>query len=277
MALKLHTVSPRQGLAWIVSGWRVFLMRPLSFVALFAIFMATVVLLSWMPIVGSVLGLAIVPLLTVAYMVATRRAMAGETFRATVLIAALRSEGHASRWPMLRLCGVYAIISLLIVVFTHWLDGGALSRAQELLVGGNPKPGELVIALSDPRLFWGLLVFAVLVSLVAVPFWYAPALILWGGQGATQSLFSSTLAVWRNRAAFSVYIGAWTALAFGFVLLTAVLMIAAAAAGLERLAGFLPMTGILGLTAWFYVSLWFCFADAFGDVDLAAIDESVPI
>jgi hypothetical protein len=171
---------------------------------------------------------------------------------------------------MLRLCGGYALISLLIVAFTHWLDGGALLRAQELLVGGNPKPGELVIALSDPRLFWGLLAFAVLMSLVAVPFWFAPALIFWGSQGATQSLFSSTLAVWRNRAAFSVYIGVWTALAFGFVVLTAVLMIAAAAAGLDRLAGYLPMTGIISLTAWFYVSLWFSFADAFSDVDAAA-------
>jgi hypothetical protein len=257
-------------LAWIVNGWRAFLMRPLSFVALFPGFMVAVIVVSAMPLVGSVLGPAMMPLLTVFYMAATRRALAGENFRATVLMGALRGQGDAARWPLLRLCGVYAIVSLLIFVFTHWLDGGALLRAQELLIGGDPKPSELVAALSDPRLFWGLLVFAVLVSLASVPFWYAPALILWGGQGATQSLFSSTLAVWRNRGAFCVYVGAWVALAFGFVLLTAVLVIAAAAAGLERLAGLLPMAGGLGLTAWFYVSLWFCFADTFGDVDTAA-------
>jgi hypothetical protein len=39
-----------------------------------------------------------------------------------------------------------------------------------------------------------------------VPFWHAPGLVHWGSQGVGQALFSSTLAVWRCRGAFVVYL-----------------------------------------------------------------------
>ena len=41
-------------------------------------------------------------------------------------------------------------------------------------------------------------------ALLSVPFWHAPALVHWGGQGVAQALFSSTLALWRNKAAFAL-------------------------------------------------------------------------
>jgi hypothetical protein len=47
-------------------------------------------------------------------------------------------------------------------------------------------------------------------ALLSVPFWHAPALVLWGGQGVWQALFSSTLSLWRAKGAYLVYGLAWT-------------------------------------------------------------------
>jgi hypothetical protein len=265
MAFKLLSVAPRQGLAWIVAGWGVFRLRPMSFVGLFATFMIAAIAISVVPFIGGIIGLATVPLLSVGFMIASRRAKAGEAVRATVLIDALRGD-PVRRGSMLRLCGLYALVSMLVVMLGHWADGGALLRLQELLAGGNPARDALALALADPRLYGGLLVYGGLFGLVSVPFWHAPALIHWGGQGTLQALFSSTLAIWRNRAAFGVYLAAWLAVMFAQWLMTAVLVTAVVAAGLMTLAGVIVTLGVLVLSAWFYASLWFCFSDSFGEV-----------
>ena len=48
-----------------------------------------------------------------------------------------------------------------------------------------------------------------LAACLSVPFWHAPALVYWQGQGVGQALFSSTLAVWRCKGAFLMYSLAW--------------------------------------------------------------------
>ena len=101
MAFKLLSVAPRQGLAWIVAGWGVFRSRPMSFVGLFATFMIAALAISVVPFVGGVVGLATVPLLSVGFMIGSRRAAAGEAIRASVLIDALRGD-PVRRAAMLR-------------------------------------------------------------------------------------------------------------------------------------------------------------------------------
>ena len=66
--------------------------------------------------------------------------------------------------------------------------------------------------LSEPGVALAAFTGAVLGSLLAVPFWHAPALVHWGGQGVAQALFSSTLALWRNKAAFVVNMLLWAGL-----------------------------------------------------------------
>ena len=47
---------------------------------------------------------------------------------------------------------------------------------------------------------------------LSIPFWHAPALVYWGGQGWAKSLFFSTVALWRNKGAFALYGLGWLAL-----------------------------------------------------------------
>ncbi len=64
----------------------------------------------------------------------------------------------------------------------------------------------------------------VLLALLAVPFWHAPALVFWGRQGWAKSLFFSTMAIWRNRGAFAVYGLGWFGLSLVFAMVFSVLL-----------------------------------------------------
>jgi hypothetical protein len=50
-----------------------------------------------------------------------------------------------------------------------------------------------------------------LMGLLSVPYWHAPALVHWGGQGVAQALFSSTLAL-AQQGAFAFNMLLWGAL-----------------------------------------------------------------
>ena len=106
-----------------------------------------------------------------------------------------------------------------------------------------------------------------LAGLLSVPFWHAPALVLWDGQGFAQALFSSTIACWRNRGAFLVYSVAWTALVISVGTGGSLVFMLLGQAQLFALAA-VPMS--LLLTTVFYASLYFTFADCFATDEPAA-------
>jgi hypothetical protein len=105
-----------------------------------------------------------------------------------------------------------------------------------------------------------------LAALLSIPFWHAPALVHWGGQGALQALFSSTLAVWRNRGAMVVYVIGWIAMIAAFSAAVGLLF---GLLGARQLAGLIALPAGLMFTCVFYVTLYFTFADSFGDADAA--------
>ena len=112
----------------------------------------------------------------------------------------------------------------------------------------------------DPRLFWGVAVRLGLHGLLSVPFWHAPALVHWGGQGVAQALFSSTLALWRNKAAFLVNMLLWTGLVMG---VGSAVTLVFTLVGLATVAPVVLMATGLMLSTVFYASLYFSFVDCF--------------
>jgi hypothetical protein len=110
----------------------------------------------------------------------------------------------------------------------------------------------------------GALARTLVTAVLSVPFWHAPALVVWGGQGPAQAMFSSALALWRTRAAFFMYGLGWTlVLIVTGLLATLMLMLL----GQGALATLLIMPLPLLLTVAFYVSLYASFRDSFGEPD----------
>ncbi len=276
MALRLLPVAPRQGWLWIRQAFALWRRRPLAFVGLFAFFLMVVLLLmALVPVLGGLLGMALLPMLSLGFMIASRSALAGGPVHALQLVAGLRHPVPQQRRAQWMLCGLYALAAMLAVTLADWVDGGQFEALWKLLgdvsnaagngAGNAAKPAtaaQIEAVLSDPRLAHGLLVRFGLPALLSVPFWHAPALIHWGGQGVVQAMFTSTLALWRTRAAFAVYLLGWAGLMVGAALVVLVLGLLT---GSRQALGVLTMPIGLLFSALFYVSLWFSFVDTFGE------------
>lgn len=260
MALKLHPVAPRQGLLWVHSALLTFVKHPIAFVGLFMAFLFGVLLLLVVPWVGGLMGMTLFPMLTLGYMIATRSALAGGKVNPLQLIDGLRAPPASRRRAQWLLCLGYALATVGVIEFAHWVDGGTFEQLQQAMARGDAQT-QVQALLADPRLLDGMLVRFALAGMVSVPFWFAPALVHWAHQGLVQSLFTSTLAVWRAKAAFAVY-----SLAFAALLALAALLLGAIGGllGARQLAGMLALPLGLVFSAVFYVSLWFGFADCFG-------------
>ncbi len=255
--LKLAHVPASRGVQWVALGWRAFASKPFAFSALFAVFIVVASLAALLGIAGNLLVLAAVPLLTLGFMIGTRAAEAGRVPSPADFIEPLR--GPAKR-AVLLLGALYAVAALLVLALAGAVDGGAWEALQVEVAGGNPDADKLRALLADPRLAGGMVTLMTLFSVLSLPFWHAPALAHWAGQGVAQSLFSSVLAIWHNRGAFAAYFALWTALVLGFGL------VAGAASALLGLRALLPLlalpAGLLFSTV-FYASLYFTYRDSF--------------
>jgi hypothetical protein len=266
MGLRLNRVAPAQGWQWIRQAFALWWRRPIAFAALFTFFFLSVMLLMVLvPVLGGPLGMALLPMLSLGFMVASRSTLAGGPAHALQLADGLRHPDRARRRAQWLLCGGYAIASMTVIALADWVDGGLFEKLQRLIsqtgADGKPSP-QLEAVLADPRLVQGMLVRVVLAGLLSVPFWHAPALVHWGGQGFVQAMFTSTLALWRNRAAFTVYLLGWVGLMTAVALLV---MVVGMLTGARQALGLLTMPIGLVFSTVFYVSLWFSFTDTFGE------------
>lgn len=272
MSIRILDAGARDGAAWVSRAFALLLQKPLALSALFALFLFAALVFLVLPYVGPVLLLMAMPLLGLGFMIASRSALAGGPVHAGQLLEPLRGGSPvavARRRQLLMLCGFYALGTALVMLASDALDDGAFERLQILLASGRTEEAQKQIdaVLGEPGLLNGILLRLGGTALLSVPFWHAPALVWWQGQGVAQALFSSTLAIWRNRGAFVVYILAWivTIVVFGVV-----------AGGLFAMIGAPQMVALAAVPAGlmfstaFYVSLIFtyqgCFADTAGAV-----------
>lgn len=269
MRLTINRVPPTRGLAWVGRAFGLLLRRPLGFTMLFVAFIVAALVLALLPWIGGVLVLAAIPLLTLGFVNAAAAAERGEPVRVVHLIEPLLPDADRdARRRLLGLCLLFALLAGLVMLLAQGVDGGRFERLQALWVGERtPATKEEIDALlADPSLFNGVLLRFGLLALLSVPFWHAPMLVAWHRQGIAQALFSSTLALWRQRGAYLLYALAWAGVSAGLGIVVALL---AAFTGPTLMALVMPPAALL-LSVAFYVSLHFCYVDGFAAVDPAA-------
>ena len=262
--MKLRLVPASQGVHWLRQGFVVFFKQPLGFAGLFASFMFVLFLALLLPLVGSLLLLAVLPLASLGFMIGTQRALEGRFPLPRVFIEPLQ-RGHSARVAMLQLGILYAVATALIMWLSNAVDGGAMDRAMQVMADSKSTPETMQEALSDGRLQLGLLLRFGLAALLSVPFWHAPALVHWGGHPPAKALFFSLVACWRNRGAFAMYAMSWVAAILLFAVLANLVF---ALFGQVQMMALVAMPASLIFSTVFYVSLYFTFADCF-EVDAA--------
>ena len=247
--MRLKLVPPRQGMAWVRQGLHVFFQRPIAFCALFFIYV----------FIGPMLMMAVAPLASVGFMIATRQALDGRFPFASVFIEPL--QGPASRrWAQIQLGLAYALAVALVFWVADAVGGAAFDALRQAIGEGKSTPEELQPLLSDSSLQFGWFLLAGGIALLAIPFWHAPALVHWDGQTAIKALFFSTVACWRNKGALTVYVLAWGTVILVFAFVMTMLF---ALMGMPQAAFVASTPAVLMLSAAFYASLYFTFADSF--------------
>jgi len=261
--MKLRTVPARQGALWVRQGFQVFFKQPMAFAALFAAFMFAVFVFALLPIVGTLLVLAALPLVSLGFMIASRLAMEGQFATPRVFIDPLRGP-RPQAIALAQLGLAYAAATFVIMFLSDRVDGGAFEALMDAMPNAQNAPQVVATRLADPGLWFGMLLRLGLAGALSVPFWHAPALVHWDGHGCAKSLFSSTVACWRNRGAFTVYSLGW------FALIMAVGAVGSMVFGLLGQAQLFALAAVpmsLLLTTVFYASLYFTFADCFSAND----------
>ncbi len=264
VGLRIAEVPSQRGVAWVRESFALFLKSPFAFSLLFMLFLVVALLLMALPFVGALLLLAAMPLLTLGFAAATRAAQRGQAVHAGLLFEPFKGKADAGRRAaLLRLCLLYAAATAVVMLLAQAIDGGSFERLQILFAAERSADNKAQIdaLLADPRLAGGMLLRVTMLAALSVPFWHAPMLVWWDGQGLAQSLFSSTLACWRNRGAFVVNMLVWIGLATALGIVASVLVTLLGAAP-ELITVLLP-PAVLMFSVVFYVSLYLMYADCF--------------
>jgi hypothetical protein len=256
--MRLRLVAPARGAAWVRAGFKAFAKYPLAFASVLVIGIFAMMVLSLVPLLGVVALLVLLPIGSLLFMVATRRAERREAPVPAAFLEIFRSP-RERRLELLKLGAAYAVATLVVMALSDLIDGGALDAFVGSVPGSNNNPDAVAAKLGEPRLQIGLVMRLLLGSLVSVPFWHAPALIHWGGIGWVKSLFFSSVAIWRNRGAFLVYALVWVGLTFGVLIAISLGLLVLGPAAPTILA--MPLSLIM--TTAFYATLYFTFADCF--------------
>lgn len=269
--MRFRPAPAAEGAAWARAGFAAFARQPFGFTALFAVCLMGFLLLMSIPLVGPPLLVVLWPVVSLVFMMASRRAAAGTRPFPDALSELASGRG---RWRELVKLGFVSLVVALVASFLiGWADGGAFNTFMErAAVSKTPAETEALARELGPRAMLGLAVRLVVAALLSIPLWHAPPLVWWHGQRYAKALFFSTVAIWRNRGAFLVYGLAWAGVAFGFAVLLGLV------AALLGPALAMTLAATLGLLWWTlaYASLWFTFAGCF-ETDPPAAASPTPL
>jgi hypothetical protein len=262
--MRLTHVPALQGAQWLKRGIAVFARAPLAFSWLLMAFVLIGLLVAGLlPVIGLLLVLASPPLLSLGFMIATRRLADGGTAPGFSVFVEPFRVPRRQLVALIQLCVAYAVLLALIVWLSDVISGGKLLVAPG---SGTVDVEQLMARVRDSDINRALLIGTTLVMLLSVPFWHAPALVHWAQQGVGQALFSSTLACWRNRGALGVY---GLALIGLNVVVSWLATLPALLLDSMPVAMFAGLIGSVALWSVFYASLYFTYADSFDETSPA--------
>lgn len=251
--MKLNIVPARTGFLWVKLGAKTFFRQPLGMAGLFFMFMATVSVISIVPLIGTLVALALVPAATLGLMAATREAEQGRFPMPSTLVTAFR--GGPSRTRSMLILGAMYAAGLMLVLGVAALF--ATGQPPVDLPANNEMSPERVRDLLSSQGLWAALVLYVPLLMA---FWHAPALVHWQGVSPFKSLFFSLLACWANKGAMLLYIVGWGAV----IMLAGIVMnLLAALFGGTAMLNLLLYPMVLVLAAMFHTSIWFTVRDSF--------------
>lgn len=259
-------VAARSGQTWLPAGFRLFHRQPLAWTLILFVYWASMLIMAFIPMLGSVLPLLIAPGLSMGFIEIARAVDEGRPPSPPLLVSAFRSP----RAKAVLMLGVwYALEIVAILLFSVMIDGGLLlDWITSASMPGPEKIGDMQRAAA---------VSVLLYVPVMMSFWFAPQLVVWSGFSPLKALFFSFFAVWRNLGAFLRYALIWVLITVGIALLSSLIGSGLDLGGETMTAFLFPITLILMAVA--HGSFYQSTRDIFGVSDQEpspAADDAAP-
>jgi hypothetical protein len=251
--MKLNVVPAKTGSLWVRQGIRAFWKQPLALSGLFFMFMASMSVLSMVPLLGGVLALMLLPAASLGLMAATREVDLGK-FPMPIILATGFRNGPEGKRHMLVLGALYACGFVGVMGLSALMDGGDFAK---LYLMGGSLDTDTVMKPEFQNAMWLSLLLYMPLSMV---FWHAPALTHWHAVPVVKSLFFSTVACLSNWRAFLVFGLMWSAIFLGTVL---IITLVSGALGDNDFSAMALLPAMLMLAAMFFCSTYYSFKDCF--------------
>lgn len=195
MNLRAQNLPPAAGWQWLVGGFAIFRRNPPLLGLLVMCYWFTVLLLSVIPLVGTVAASLLIPGLSVGLMQACRSLERRQPIGLQTLFGSLRDNTGT----LVALGALYLGCTLGILGLSTIADGGTLLQT---MLSGKPVDRETLE--SGALLLPATIVVALLVPLL-MAYWFAPVLAAWHRLPLFKALFFSFMACWINWRPFLVY------------------------------------------------------------------------
>ena len=190
-------VEAGRGLAWWTDAWALFMKNPGMWIVLALVFLVIFIVLSLIPLLGSIAASLLTPVFVGGWMLAARKVEAGGKLEVGDLFAGFKDR----LTPLLVLGALLLAVSLVIIFAVGALGFGAVAG---LAVGGSQHSvGGVMAALGAG--FFALVVGLLLGALVAMAFWFAPALVVFRNLAPVDAAKASFAANLKNLFAFLVF------------------------------------------------------------------------
>jgi uncharacterized membrane protein len=187
------------GWTWIVGGWNLFVRAPIMwFIALVILFMLGVIM-SLVPIIGTLIYNALSAVLSAGLVVACRSLEKGGEFDLGQLFAGFKSPRFVNLLVvgLLFMLGGVAILMVFVAIVGFTLIGAFMAGNIQDILGA-------ILASSIVILLGMLVSLALMVPLLAA-YWFAPALVIMHGVTPLAAMKESLAACFRNFMPFLVY------------------------------------------------------------------------
>ncbi|WP_370262275.1 BPSS1780 family membrane protein [Limnobacter sp.] len=213
MATHVKTCTPSTGWEWLMQGLRLFKQKPGELFLFGNTYLFIILFVGMLiPYLGAAIVTLATPALGYGIMTAGRMAQKGMRVGPAVMFTAFTQAERAKLNHFLVLGGIYTAGFAIIKLIAHLFLGPQPEATLGDLQGGNPE--------ASAALFEYVVMYMVVVGVLSLPillaFWYAPVLVGWHNMKPVQALFSSWVAVWRNKTTFLIYGMGWLILSLGF-------------------------------------------------------------
>lgn len=241
------------GWNWVKEGFALFRKQPAEISTLFLAYMFLMMAIGFLPVLGQILPLVLIPVFSMAFMQACRQIEEGKKVYPNLLLTGFRTPAFKR---LLTLGVLYLIAAVIAVAASAVVDGGVF---WDIMSGTRNLDAETIRG-SDLSL--AMMFSAAVYTPAAMAFWYAAPLVAWQDMSIGKAIFYSFFAVKRSGMAFLVYGLSWVLI--GIILPAVLSSVVALIVGKAFAVMVVLLTVSLVLTVVMYCSFYPTYTHVFG-------------